>query len=249
MKIKCTHCGADVPIEETTAFVKCLHCGVALVAQVQQGIAHLIMNGTIEPGQLEPYVQKQMLQREISGDAEMISSRLFYYPFWRFAPSAGKAKLVAASTPPVESMRIMASPEGDLNAYPEDTPSCFHVEEATVLLDEARATAEFSGVSLPATEKSVALVHLPFFQMTYRMGDKEYQVWIDGCSGESLSDVWPASTQRSKSTALALVAIVAFILFALQAAFLPLLWLVLVFPLSGVLIFFAVRTLLQRMNW
>ena len=80
MKIRCTGCKADVPIDEETEFVQCPYCSAALYVDLSQSILHYYMPVQIEKRDLAPLIQRALAKIEIEDNIKIPSMELKILP-------------------------------------------------------------------------------------------------------------------------------------------------------------------------
>jgi len=250
MEIKCTSCGAQVPIEERAAFAQCPYCAAALVVDLGEGVPHLIVTPGLGEDGIGPALRKALGEREIAGDPEVGSAEMSFVPFWRFERRLGKAAMIAASTPVAEDLGRLEAPQIAGRFYSRERAGANRVVPSTVLMDAAREEA--GSASLIGDEEECAgraLLHVPLWRVEYSLGGSRYQAWIEGVFGRAFSDEWPPSPQRRKDLVLGAVALLSVTAFFTEVVCLEPKWLLLAYPLTAAALYFSTRALLGRLSW
>jgi hypothetical protein len=249
MEIRCTSCGAQVPIQERTQFQQCQHCGAALIVDLGEGVPHYLLSPVLEHGGLEPALRRALAQREISAPIGTVAAEMIYLPFWRFEREAGQAFMIAASAPGAEDLGRLVPPPGEERFFREEHAGAHRVAEPTVLLETARAEASGAAAAETKDDLRESLVHVPFFRIEYGCDGGTYVAWMEAVSGNAFSDGWPPSPQRRKDLVLGAVALISIAVFFSETVFLSTLWLLIAFPLTAIALFLFARALLGRLSW
>jgi hypothetical protein len=250
MDIKCTQCGAKVPIETETTFIRCPYCETALYVDADQTVKHYYLPPQASLQDLGPMIGRKLSYMEIKDPVTITSASLLYFPFWRLDAGGGTAISIPAAMPPVEDLFNIKMPAGDLKVFSPELAVEHEVAAPELLLEEARTEAQKMVGSESAQFTSAAIVHLPLYQVDYVCRDKRHAAVVETVSGNVYADDWPSGPQKEKDRVLGLIAILAFALFALEAAFIP--WLPIVFlafALSAAGIYFLSISTLRRMGW
>ncbi|HUT54869.1 MAG TPA: hypothetical protein VM658_15870 [bacterium] len=250
MDIKCTQCGAKVPIETDTRFVRCPYCETALYVDADQTVRHYYFSPQAALNDLQPMISRKLSYMEIKDPVEVGSAALVYFPVWRFQTASGKSVVVPAAMPPLEDLFNVKVPAGDPRVFTPELAVDHELIEPEVMLEEAADEARaLIGVE-EAQFSSSALVHLPLFRVDYTCQAKKHEALVDAVSGEVYADDWPSAPQKQKDRALGLIALLAFVLFLLEAAALPRMWMLLVaYAATAGGIYALARGTLRKMGW
>ncbi len=250
MDIKCTQCGAKVPIEEDSDFIRCPYCETALYVETDRTIKHYYMVAQKPDSDLGPVIQRKISYMEIKDPVEVTTHKISYLPFWKLETSGGKVVVVPAAMTPLEGLRKVAQPAGELKLYSAELTESFKVVEPQALLEEAAA----EGLILLDTPglkfQSATLLHLPMYEVDYTCQNSAHKALVDAVSGEVYADQWPAAPQKQKDRFFGLIAVLALALFAVEAAVLPGFWLVvLAYAVTSGLLYFFTNRWLTKMGW
>ncbi len=250
MDVKCTQCGAKVPIEEDTSFIRCPYCETALYVETDRTVKHYYMQSHVEPNDVTPQIQRKLSYQEIKDEISLGETRDFYFPFWRLDTKMGRSIMIPAAMPPIEDLASIKPPAGDLKLYSEEIGEKHEMQEPSLLLEDAVIEAQKAiGVKEIVKFTAASIVHLPFITVHYACHDNEYQAVIEAVSGEVYADDWPAASAFKKDLALGWIAALAFALFALEAALVP--WLPVTLALyacTAAGIYFLARSALEKIG-
>lgn len=250
MDIRCTNCGADVPIEPRARVVKCPFCAAALVVDLSAGISHLVHDPEVERGAILGHLEKKLALLETRGSPEVAGADLIYVPYWRAELRGGARRLFCAAIPPAEVMDEIRAPEGAGRYYDEDSVAGKKVVEPTILADAARARFAAGGVDWGEDDgAALSMVHLPLWEVSYECAGERHQAWVDAVGGEVHADTWPRSAQRQKDVVFGAVGVVSLAAFFAEAILVPGLWILLAFPVTAAVLYLSTRTMLGKLGW
>ena len=250
MNIKCTQCGAKVPIEKDSDFIRCPYCETALYVDTERTVKHHYMAAQAQTKDLGPMVARKLSYLEVVDPVTVGKWSFFYFPFWRVDTSLGGSVVIAAATPPCEDMLQISMPAGDLKLFAPELAAEHEVTEPEMLLDDALIEAQ-KILDNPAVKFTAAsLIHLPMYRVEYRCQNQDFVAVVDAITGDAFADEWPAMPQKQKDRMLGGIALAAFALFFLEAAFLPWTWAIIpAYALTGAGIYYLARNTLRKMGW
>jgi len=250
MQIKCTQCGASIPIEHDSEFIKCPYCDTSLYLDTDRTVKHYYLDLQVGERDLGAVIQRTLSYMEVVQPVSVKNSEAFYFPFWRFDLASGGTLLVPAATPPVEALEEAKMPAGDLRLMKPGLAAHDEVIEPEVLLEDAAR----QGIGTLGDEKTkfscAALVHLPMYAVHYECDGKDWNAVVDGVSGAAYADEWPPAPQKQKDRVLGLIAAVTFLVFLVEAAAIPGFWPVLpAYAVTAAGIYLVARRVLRGMGW
>jgi DNA-directed RNA polymerase subunit RPC12/RpoP len=199
MKLECTNCGADVPIDAHSDYVVCEYCQAALIVDRDRTALHYVLPREVEDADVAPLLRRSLAALEVVEPARVVETQCVYWPYWRFERAGREAAMLAASSPPVEELTRIALPFGAARVFDEELRSEEKIIDPETLLAEEAPTLEEG-------EVVAALVHVPVIAARYGVGASEFEAWIDGVSGRVFAEVWPPAAGKGKTRLMALVA-------------------------------------------
>src|SRR3990172_13112248 len=117
MDIKCTQCGARVPIETETAFTRCPYCETALYVDADQTVKHYYLPPQAALQDLGPMIGRRLSRQEIKDPVTLVSAALTYFPFWRLDTAMGRPGPLPAAQPAAGDFFNPKNPPGDLQRF------------------------------------------------------------------------------------------------------------------------------------
>lgn len=255
MEIRCTNCGADVPIGASTSGVICSYCETALFVGRQQGISHLVMSGYVSAEDAVLRLGRFLSQKEFSSAIEVEERKEFYFPFWQLSPKQGGKKIFwAGRTPLCDELASIPALGGETGKQTPMDIADHLLLQPHILLEEALVSANsakenYRQENVFEDSKSAALIHVPFYKIRYSVHGETHVAFVDKVMGAVYADELPASPQRKKSRALAGVALGALLAVFLQVLLFPGVVQLFTLPLLLVLLYVLVSKLLLRMGW
>jgi len=250
MEINCTQCGAGIPIEEDSEFLKCPYCDTSLYVETDRTVKHYYITRNLGKDDLSPVIQRKLSYLEIKDKVEVSKSHMAYLPFWGLVTSGGKTIVIPASAPPLEDLDHVKIPAGDLKLYNDQLEQDNEVVQPKLLLEDAALEARNVLGDQKATYSSASLIHLPMFAVSYYCRGMRYRALVDAVSGEVYADDWPAAPQKQKDKVLGIIAAIAFFLFFVEAAVIPGFgWVILAYAVTGTAMYFLAWTTLRKMGW
>lgn len=250
MDLKCTQCGGQVPISEDTSFVRCPFCETALYLETDRTVSHQYLPASAAANDLGPYLMRRLARFDYHDPVQVKTIKLIYFPVWRLDLATGKSVAVPAAAAPFDDLRNLKMPAGAYKLFDAQALEANTVVEPEMLLEDAapEACAELGNPEAKFT--SAALVHLPFFIVTYQAGTREHRAMIDGASGDVYADEWPAGAQKEKDRTFGLIAALCIGLFLLEAAAVPGVGLtMLAYAVTAVGLYYLARSTLRKMGW
>jgi hypothetical protein len=249
MDITCTQCGAKVPIEHDTEFLRCPYCETALYVETDRTVKHFLMPATVAEKDLVPVLRRKLAYLEIKAPVNVTGVKTVWFPFWRLDAKMGGAAMVPAAAPPLEDMASIKPPAGNLQLYTEG-PGRTEVAPEVLLEDAVVEGWKALEAKEPIEFSAAAMLHLPLLEVSYTCRNRPYRAVIEAASGEVYADDWPAAPARKKDRVLGLIAVSAFIAFTLEAALIPVLSIaLLMLAATALLVYFVGLNVLEKMGW
>jgi hypothetical protein len=140
-------------------------------------VKHEIFLPALKPEDLPSRLTKWLDEREAMGTPTDVASRLLFFPFWVHA-TRDQETLVPGAALLADGLASFKLPAGDAKSFGPDFTRLGTVLPATV----ARESTPFGGA--PASD--LRLVHVPFFEISFRLFRKTVRVWMDAVSGQVL---------------------------------------------------------------
>ncbi len=248
MKIRCTQCGAEISIEEDAGFIQCEYCDTHLFVEVDRTVQHYNFRPRMEAGALGSVIMRHLSGMELTRVVEVTESELVYFPFWQITTEQGRKVIIPGAITTIESLGDVSIPAGDLKFFdPEKIPSGRIIPPET-LLDGA--LAQFKGLNLHDEVKESALIHLPVFTVSYNYQGNSYEAAVDALSGSVYADEYPPLPVRDKDRFFGLMMFATMLVFVLEGVLIKGFgFTIIAYALTGVPLYFAIRSLLKGKGW
>jgi endogenous inhibitor of DNA gyrase (YacG/DUF329 family) len=208
--VKCPKCGANVQIDTGMKFTKCTYCSSQIYLDRSGAGFYYVLpfmsdqNASI--GIFRRWAAGSTKAKDLDQLAQVKGVKKQYFPVYMFKRDVNGVEHVlvepAGSTtlPGLHSLKV---PAGDLKIF--DTT--FDVGGAELIKPDIEMLSYMS--NLPGKPKEQALVYFPIWNINYSFEGKDYNVVVDGVSGEVFSALYPVRG----SAPYMLVAIVGFLAF------------------------------------
>jgi len=250
MQINCTQCGAGVPIEEDSEFVRCPYCETALYVDTDRTLKHFYFVPQVTRRDLHLNIRRKLAYMEIDESVKITEADMVYFPFWSLSLTSGGTLGIPASPPPVEDLYEYKFPGGDLKFFDQNILHEEEVVEKELTLEDAVMEARKDLDSDKARFSDAYLVHIPFYKVSYTCRNSENEAMVDAVSGDTFADEWPPAPQKQKDRVLGWITGLSLGLFLLEAALIPgILLLAPAYAVTGAGIYFYTKRTLNRMGW
>jgi hypothetical protein len=173
MQVKCNLCGGENDVHPGQKMLFCAYCGSALALEEQRGPEHLILPHKRSDRQAEEALRSHLLSKN-RGQPKDVEINFFFLPFLMLEDETGKAETVQAPGVPAIAGNLAFSPAGNYRFYEEQ-----HAENQKII--------PFNDI----TKGTIRILHLPVYQLTYRMGRQNYEATVIGESWQVLADELP----------------------------------------------------------
>lgn len=177
MKIPCPQCGGEVQLRDAEGFPACPFCSAGLVLDRTGVRPHLLYQPRVTPEQVTPLLRRWGEKRGLAVSPGAGAPRLVFYPFWRYA-KAGPRRLVPAWSTLEPEWATLRLPDAEQVYFDVSLLQGAKAVEPTVPEAAARARAAHEPASLEGD-----LVHLPVYEKTLRLDDRQVSVAVEACSG------------------------------------------------------------------
>ncbi|MBN2528236.1 MAG: hypothetical protein JXR76_17720 [Deltaproteobacteria bacterium] len=250
MHIRCTNCGADVAVGDTTREVVCSWCQTLLFVGKHTGIPHVVMSDYVSLDDAQLRLGRFLSKKEVAIAPRVIQRSLVYLPYWHLnlKKPASSPTWVAASFSPIEELMTITAAGGDtMQKTTDDVPAHLMVE-AELLLEDAVLTSQCDMDELHQ-DKPATLIHVPFVKIEYVAAGEAFRAYVDLVGGNVYTDNTPPSPQRQKSLVLGLVAAAALLLVIGVVTFTPATFQFVLLPLLLWGMYMAMMKLLSHLGW
>ncbi|NPA74697.1 MAG: zinc ribbon domain-containing protein [Euryarchaeota archaeon] len=212
--MNCPKCGAPFEYEPGMRFKKCDYCGTMIYIDKSRVMFYYII-----PFSLNSQQATEVFRRWAAGstkakglDAAQIKSiKKMYFPVYRFVRRINGREedvIKPAKTTLLPGMSNLKIPPGDMRIFDDK----YDTGDAEVIQPDTSMDAYLG--NLPGEAKEQEIVYFPLYEIRYVFNGQEYNVLIDGSSGEVFSSYYPT---RSSAPYL-LLAVIAFVLAMAGAA-------------------------------
>jgi hypothetical protein len=179
--------------EEEDAFIACPFCASRLYLDRAAAVRHEMLLPVVVRGELPSRLGRWLSDVEALGRPEKVSTRLLFFPFW-VLPAGGSSRLEPAAALLAHGLAGFGLPAGDLKAFREGAVNGAEVVPATILLERFATPRDPVAARGSARRGDARLVHLPFWEISFRIGSREQRVWLDAAGGRVLPLTVPASS-------------------------------------------------------
>jgi hypothetical protein len=217
--LRCPQCGGPADVDDESPFTTCGHCRATLWVDLDRLVRHAVLRPRIGAGEARGALVRFLRAAEVDCDAAGPAPRLEFHP-WYVVPTDHGPRVVHAATDAVlHTPPKRATEAGGAEAADASVLRDAFVVSPSVELDDAVAAVE------GGRAEGARLLHVPSWRIEYDDGGNRYVARVDAVEGEvSALTLPPASTRRLDGVATAWMS-GAVVLFAIEAAILPGLWL------------------------
>jgi hypothetical protein len=212
-EIKCNKCGAPIPFEMGDKFVKCSHCDTLIYIDRSGAGFYYIMPFLIDQagaqGTFKRWAAGSKTAKDLDRLAQVVSLKQQYFPVYLFRRDVGgneKVFIEPARSTTLPGLHSLKVPGGDIKVFDQNT-STGGVEMQQPDLEMAAYLPK-----MPGTAKEQALLYFPLWLLKYSFGGKQYDLIIDGSSGETFVADFPSR----KGAPYLLIAGAAFVVFLME---------------------------------
>ena len=200
MTVKCSQCGAAIPVPVDANLLQCPFCNTALVVDSGDTLFRAVIpptiNNTGAVDHLRRFMAGTRTVANLDKKAKIGDPELFYFPFWAFrvVTDAGeKVVLEPAAPSSLQGMQKMTLPPGDTRSWTDDIAGGTPVIEPDVPQNTARQwmVSRLGEVQVLRT----VLYHLPMFRFSYGYQGRSYRAAVDAVSGQVFPADFPAKAE------------------------------------------------------
>ncbi|MCK5378727.1 MAG: hypothetical protein KAJ78_04950 [Acidobacteria bacterium] len=200
MRVKCSQCGAGIPVPADTGLLQCPFCDTALVVDAGDTLFRVVTPPTINASGAVDHLRRFMAGTQTVADldakARIGDPELLYFPFWAFriATDAGEQVVLEPAAPSsLQGMQKMTLPPGDTRSWTDDIGGGTPVVQPEVPQNTARQwmVSRLGDVQVLRT----VLYHLPMFRFSYDYRGRSYRAAVDGVSGQVFPADFPAKAE------------------------------------------------------
>ncbi len=200
MKVKCSQCGADIPVPADANLLQCPFCETALVVDGGDTLFRVVTPPTIHASGAVDHLRRFMAGRKtvagLDTKARIGNGELLYFPFWAFRISTETGERVVlepAAPSSLQGMHGVTLPPGDSREWTDEVAADTPVIQPEVPQNTARQWME-SRLGEVQIRRTV-LYHLPMFRFSYEYGGRSYRAAVDGVSGQVFPADFPAKAE------------------------------------------------------
>lgn len=217
-EFKCTKCGAPVEFDTQMKSVTCGFCGTRLHIDRSGAMFVYILPfqnivDTREKANdlFRRWSAGPLLAKGAETGAQIASMKRAYFPvymFKRFVQPREMVVIEPAKSTLLPGMHSLKVPAGDIKIYDNSIVT----DEAEIMTPDIKMDAYLP--SLPGQSIEQSLVYFPIWDIRYVFEGKNYQVVIDGSSGEVFVSEFPHRVQTAYIT----IAVIGFLAFFAEGA-------------------------------
>jgi len=204
--IACSQCGGELHPDEGQIFLTCPFCSATVYLDKSRVVFHWYLAPTLNEqqalGSLNRWMAGNQTVKDLDRKSRVLSQSFQYFPLWylKFRGAGGKEEvhLEPAAATSVTELRQLRLPAGDLRKV--DASIEPQAQAPTVPLDLAlgwaRNALQPSSASREAkTPSETALVHIPVYTFKYAYQNKTYTALVEGATGATLANIYPAKSE------------------------------------------------------
>lgn len=200
MKVKCSQCGAEIPVPADATLLQCPYCDTALVIEAGDALFRVVMPPTINASAAIDHLRRFMAGTQtvagLDSKARIGDSELLYFPFWAFRveTNAGERVVLEPAAPSsLQGIQGMTLPPGESGGRTQDGAVDAPVIQPEVPLATARQWM-ISRLGEVQVRRTV-LYHLPMFRFSYEYRGRSYRAAVDGVSGQVFPADFPVKAE------------------------------------------------------
>lgn len=200
MTVKCSQCGASIPVPADVNLLRCPFCDTALVVDGGDTLFRVVIPPTINASGATDHLRRFMAGRKtvagLDAKARIGDPEFLYFPFWAFriiTETGERVVLEPASPSSLQGIQGMTLPPGESREWTDEVAADTLVIEPEVPQSTAHQwmVSRLGEVQIRRT----VLYHLPMFRFTYGFGGRSYRAAVDGVSGQVFPADFPAKAE------------------------------------------------------
>ena len=226
MNMQCTNCGGSFDAHPYLQFYKCPYCTSALYLDIKGTVLHLLLNPHCDHNHDTLYrlINRWLSDKEIFTSFEISSIMKLLLPFWLVRDSKGVEHLFPATSRIVIWDDSIHLPSGEYKPFDISIiPSEYELVSPDIDLTSALSPRPYMTTMFIDSDmqRQGRLIHLPFYELEYCLGGKQYSVMMDVNNEQILTDTIPAGAGRIISATFTTLIIALFIFFTLLSSLAP----------------------------
>jgi LSD1 subclass zinc finger protein len=192
-EIKCNKCSAPIQFEAGDKFVKCSHCDTLIfIDKSGAGFYYIIpflIGQDDAMGTFKRWAAGSKVVKDLDRLAQVVSLKQQYFPVYLFRRDVNGSEKVSvepAKSTTLPGLHNLKVPAGNLKIFDQS----FNTGGVELLKPDMDMMAYLP--NLPGAAKEQALVYFPLWLLKYSFEGKQYDLIIDGSSGELFVADFPA---------------------------------------------------------
>lgn len=213
-QIPCQQCGAPLPIEQGTRFVKCEFCGATNFVDKARAVFHYALKQTVRDTDAVAALRRWMAGNQTVKGLDRLAQieplQFEYFPMWLIRvenQGAEKVFLEPAAALSISALKGETIPAADLIPYDHELDAA--AVEPTVpysaMLDWLKQEQKITETAI----KEVSLVHLPLFVGKYAFKGERYTAIVDAATSRVFANIYPSKWEAPYFT----IAAIAFVIY------------------------------------
>lgn len=200
-EFKCTKCGAPVEFDTQMRSVTCKFCGTRLYIDKSGALfCYILPFQTIVDTRekandlFRRWCAGPLLAKGAETGAQIALMKRAYFPVYMFKRNVQSREAVVvepAKSTLLPGMHMLKVPAGDIKIY----DNSINIGEAEVVAPDIRMDTYLG--SLPGQPIEQSLVYFPIWEIRYAFEGNNYQIVIDGSSGEVFAAGFPERKQSA----------------------------------------------------
>ena len=214
-QIPCQQCGAPLPIEQGTRFVKCAFCGATNFVDKARAVFHYALKQTVRDTDAVAALRRWMAGNQtvkgLDAQAKIGPPQFEYFPMWLIrseSNGAEKVFLEPAAALSVSALKGETIPAADLIPYDHELDAA--AVEPTVPYSAMLEWLQQNQNITEAAIKEVSLVHLPLFVCKYEFKGERYTAIVDAATSRVFANIYPSKWEAPYFTIAAIAFVVYF---------------------------------------
>jgi len=204
--IACSQCGGELHPDEGQIFLTCPFCSATVYLDKSRVVFHWYLASTLNEqqalGSLNRWMAGNQTVKDLDRKSRVLSQAFQYFPLWYFKYRGGggqeEVHLEPAAATSITELRQLRLPAGDLRKV--DASIEPQAQAPTVPLDlalawEGNALQPGTPYSGPKTPVETSLVHIPVYTFKYAYQNKTYTALVEGATGATLANIFPAKSE------------------------------------------------------
>jgi hypothetical protein len=214
-EVKCSKCGAQISYGAGDRFARCSYCDTQIYIDRSGAGFYYIMPYFIDEagaqGVFRRWAAGSAAAKDLDRLARVVSIKKQYFPVYLFkrdAQGKDKVSVEPARSTTLPGLHSLKVPAGDIRIFDQS-----YKADAELLQPDIDMTAYLP--KLEGTAKEQALLYFPLWLLSYQFDGKQYDLVIDGSSGETFVADFPAR----KAAPYLMLAAAAFAVFLMEGLF------------------------------